>query len=125
MKITRIYTGDDNQSHFEELEVPMLPAAYGNDSDSMPVKELIFRETSGAASFGFHTTARRQFMVTLSGIGEVECRDGTRHHFGPGDILLAEDTTGQGHMSRDIQGPRCRIFIPLPEEFDVSAWRVR
>lgn len=124
MRITRIYTGRDNQSHFEDLEIPMLPAAYGNDSEHVPAGGMIFRETAGDASFGFHKTARRQFMITLSGLGEVECGDGTRRRFGPGDVLLAEDTTGQGHISRDVQGPRRRIFIPLPEEFDVSAWRV-
>ena len=125
MRITRIYTGADNQSHFEDLEVPMLPAAYGKDSERVPVEEMIFRETSGTASFGYHTTKQRQIMITLSGLGEVECGDGARRRFGPGDVLLADDTTGQGHTSRDIQGPRHRIFISLPEDFDVSAWRVR
>ncbi len=124
MKITRLYTGEDNRSHFEELEIPMMPAAYGTDSAEMPAGSLLFRETSGQASFGFHTTARRQLMITLRGIGEVECGDGARRRFGPGDVLLAEDTSGEGHISRDVEGPRERLFIPLPDDFDVSRWRV-
>jgi hypothetical protein len=37
--------------------------------------------------------------------------------------MLADDTTGQGHTTREIQGPRRGIFIPLPPEFDIGAWR--
>jgi len=36
-----------------------------------------------------------------------------------------DDTTGQGHITREIQGPREIIFIPLPRELDVSAWQVK
>jgi hypothetical protein len=64
-------------------------------------------------------------VVTLSGIGEIECGDGSRRRFGPGDILLAEDTTGQGHITREIEGPRRGIFIPLPQDFDISMRRTR
>jgi hypothetical protein len=35
---------------------------------------------------------------------------------GPGDILIAEDRTGQGHATREV-GPAARvsIFVPLAE----------
>ena len=45
---------------------------------------------------------------------EIEIGDGTRRVFHPGEILLAEDTTGQGHISRAVNGqPRKSLFIPL------------
>jgi hypothetical protein len=37
--------------------------------------------------------------------------------------MLADDTTGQGHITREITGPRRSIFITLPEGLDVEAWR--
>jgi len=123
MKITRIYTGADEQSHFEDLEIPLMPVAYGRESERVPAAGVIFRETPEEASLDFHNAPRRQFVITLSGVGELECGDGSRRRFGPGDILLAEDTTGQGHITREIHGPRRGIFIPLPHEFDISAWR--
>lgn len=125
MKITRIYTGADNQSYFEDLEIPLLPAAYGRESAHVPAEGVIFRETPAGGSLDFHPAPRRQLVITLSGLGEIECGDGSRRRFGPGDILLAEDTTGQGHITREITGPRRGIFIPLPREFDISAWRAR
>jgi hypothetical protein len=123
MKIARIYTGADDQSHFEDLEVPLLPAAYGEESALVPATGVIFRETPIGGALDFHPAPRRQFVVTLSGVGEVECGDGSRRRFGPGDIMLADDTTGQGHITREIHGPRHGIFIPLPPDFDIGAWR--
>jgi hypothetical protein len=122
MKVTRIYTGEDNQSHFEDLDISLNPGEYGSISELVPAVGVIFRETLEAASLDFHNAPRRQFIITLSGLGEIECGDGSRRRFGPGDILLAEDTTGQGHMTREIQ-PRRVILIPILQEFDLSAWR--
>ncbi len=45
---------------------------------------------------------------------EIETGDGTKRVLGPGDILLAEDTTGHGHISRAVEGqPRESVFVAL------------
>ena len=124
MKVIRIYTGEDNQSHFEDLDIPLKPADYGTASEVVPALGVMFRETFEGGSFDFHNAPQRQFVITLSGLGELECGDGSKRRLGPGDILLAEDTTGQGHITREIQ-PRRVIFVPIVLEFDVSAWRGR
>jgi hypothetical protein len=62
-------------------------------------------------------------VVTLEGIVEVECGDGSKRRFGAGDIMLADDTSGQGHITREIKGPRRSIFITLPGGLDLEAWR--
>lgn len=52
--------------------------------------------------------------MILEGGLELEIGDGTRRSFGAGDILLAEDTTGQGHISRAVDGkPRRSLFITI------------
>jgi hypothetical protein len=123
LKVTRIYTGDDNESHFEDLDIPLNESRYGSLSDIVPVKGVMFRETPIGGALGFHNAPQRQFVVNLSGVVELETGDGTRRRLGAGDILLADDTTGRGHITRDIEGPRYSLFLPLPEDFDVSAWR--
>jgi len=50
----------------------------------------------------WHTAPRRQYVITLSGHGEVELIDGTKIALGPGSIDLAEDLTGKGHITRVI-----------------------
>ena len=115
MKITRIFTGDDGKSHFEDLDIPL-----GNpdepDRRSEPVKAtgIIFRETGGGYALDFHNPDHRQFMINLEGSVELTAGDGTSRVIGPGEILLAEDTTGQGHLSRAVDdGVRKCIFITL------------
>jgi hypothetical protein len=122
VKITRIYTGEDKRSHFEDLEIPLAPAEYGRMSELVPAVGVVFRETPKGGALDFHPAPRRQLVITLSGVGEIECGDGSRRRFGAGDIMLAEDTAGQGHITREIE-PRRGIFIALPQEFDIRGWR--
>jgi hypothetical protein len=123
MEITRIYTGSDGRSHFEDLDVPLEAGEYGRLSALIPAEGVRLRETPAEGVLDFHTAPRRQFVVTLSGEVEIECGDGARRRFGPGGIMLADDTTGQGHVTREVRGPRRSLFIPLPAALDVSAWR--
>ncbi|MBE7520358.1 MAG: hypothetical protein HS107_14050 [Thermoflexaceae bacterium] len=123
MRATRVFTGDDGRSHIEELEIPLVPGRYGALSELAPVEGVIFRVTPEGAELGFHNAPRRQFVITLEGVAEIECGDGTKRRFGPGDILLADDTTGQGHITREIEGPRRSLFLPLAADFDVAGWR--
>jgi len=123
MRIVRVYTGDDDRSHLEEFDVPMEPGRYGRLSQMFAARGIIFRETDPGQQIDFHNAPQRQFVVTLEGVAEIECGDGTTARLGGGDILFADDTTGQGHITRDIEGPRRSIFVPVPDDFDVDALR--
>ena len=115
MMVVRIYTGADNKSHFEELQIPLKDAGKtGFLSELMKAKGVVFRETTGDYNYDFHTAPRRQLVVNLEGEVEIEIGDGTRRILHAGEILLAEDTTGQGHISRAVAGkPRKSLFIIL------------
>ena len=123
MRITRIYTGDDGRSHFEDLDVPLDEGRVGSVSALVPGAGTIFRVTQSGWSGDFHHAPRRQFVVTLSGAAEIRCGDGTARRFGPGDIMLADDTTGEGHITTELEPERRSLFLPLADDFDVSAWR--
>ena len=47
-----------------------------------------------------HPSPRRQFMCTMTGSFEVTASDGSVREFGPGRLLLLEDTHGKGHSTR-------------------------
>ena len=115
MKVVRIYTGPDNRSHFEDLQIPLKDSGkVGFVSDLTKATGVLFRETTGDYNYDFHTAPRRQLVVNLDGEVEIEVGDGTRRILGAGDVLLAEDTTGQGHKSRAVAGkPRKSLFITL------------
>ena len=119
IKVTRIYTGDDNRTHAEELEVPLHRPGQSLTAlaEAVPVTSVQFRRTSQDYYLDFHNAPRRQYVITLAGESEVELGDGTKIRLYPGHILLAEDTTGQGHISRAIgTADRISVFLPLAEQ---------
>jgi len=75
---------------------------------------IIFRETSGDYYVDWHNAPQRQYVITLEGEVEIVTGDGTIRRFGPGDVMLAEDTTGRGHISRAVNNQSRRsIFVTL------------
>lgn len=117
MLITRVYTGSDGKSHFEDVEIELFDKGpMGSISSLWSAKGVLFRKVSGDYDLDFHNAPRRQFVVNLTGAVEIEVGDGTKRQLGAGSILLAEDTEGQGHISRSINGePRECLFIPLSD----------
>ncbi|MGI9596718.1 MAG: hypothetical protein ACR2QK_11190 [Acidimicrobiales bacterium] len=115
MDVTRIYTGDDGRSHFEELTVDMVDKQLmGMISEPWSATAVQFREVSPDYLLDFHNAPRRQLVVNLTGSVEIEVGSGETRTLGPGTILLAEDTDGQGHISRNAGGgPRTCLFIHL------------
>ena len=115
MRITRIYSGDDGESHFEDIEVPLTDFGdVGRLSELAPATGILFREVSGDYHYDFHNAPRRQYVINLDAAVEIEVGDGTVRRLEPGEVLLAEDTTGHGHISRAVDGrPRRCIFITL------------
>lgn len=117
IKVTRLFTGPDGKTHAEEFEVPLKAQSRGTElSVTVPAKSVQFRRTNKDYFVDWHPAPTRQYVVTLSGESEVELEGGKKLRLGPGHILLAEDTTGQGHISRAIgSGDRVSLFIPLAD----------
>jgi hypothetical protein len=115
VRVTRLYTGPDGKTKVEEYEIPLKSQGRGTElSQTVPVKSVQFRRTNQDYNLDWHPAPNRQYVVTLSGESEIELEDGRKLRLGPGHILLAEDTTGHGHISRAIgTGDRISLFIPL------------
>lgn len=117
VKVTRLYTGADGKTKVEEYEIPLSPQGRGTElSRTVAVESLQFRRTNQDYNLDWHQAPRRQYVVTLSGESEVELEGGRKLRLGPGHILLAEDTIGQGHISRAIGSQdRISLFITLAD----------
>ena len=106
----RIYTGADGQSHFEELDPDKGPV---ESSKMHHATDAMFRHEPGNF-IDWHCAPRRQYVITLSGRMEIGIEDGATEQFGTGDVLLADDLTGQGHTTRVIgDEPHVSVAIPL------------
>ncbi len=115
MKVTRLFTGSDGKSHFEDMDILLEDRGdIGHLSDMIQATGVIFRETQGDYNYDWHNAPQRQYIVMLDGEVEIEIGDGTRRVFRTSDVILAEDITGQGHISRSVEGkPRKSLFITL------------
>ena len=105
--IVRIYTGHDGQTHFEDLP---LPAEESHNVALQAGANLVFRCFPADYWSDWHTTPRRQYIFILAGQMEIGIGDGTTRRFGPGDVVLADDLTGQGHTTRSLE---FRGSVPL------------
>ncbi len=112
MKIIRVFTGDDGESHFEDVspeEMTKIVNRVGEGDITLGLRP--------SPSFSdYHNAPRRQYVVNLSGTAEFEAADGTKVQMEPGDILIAEDLTGHGHIARSLgDTPRASLAVPLAD----------
>lgn len=121
-KIWRVYSGADGRSHIAEVTLPMKPfldteGAHGETTPTQTAAGIAFRVAPPGYVLGWHCAPRRQYSISLSGNAEVEVGDGTVARIGPGDVVLAEDLTGQGHITR-VTGrePRFYAIVPLVDD---------
>ena len=120
-RIWRVYSGADGKSHIEELPLAMKPftdteGAYGEAGPTQAATGITFRVSPPGYKLDWHCAPRRQYSISLTGETEIEVGDGTVARLGPGDVVLAEDLTGQGHVTRVVgDQPRFYAIVPLKD----------
>ena len=118
-KVWRVYSGPDGESHLEELPLRLTPfvdveGAHGESTAPQPATSIVFRVSPPDYVLDWHCAPRRQYSISLSGHAEIEVGDGTVARVGPGDVVLAEDLTGRGHVTRVVgDQPRVYAIVPL------------
>jgi mannose-6-phosphate isomerase-like protein (cupin superfamily) len=108
MQYTRLYSDGHGESHFEDIEsdlklveyAPLAPLLYL--SSFSPATQFAFMNAPTGWSSEWHPTPVRNIFFVLTGEWEVVAGDGESRRFGPGSVLLVEDTTGKGHSSRVV-----------------------
>ena len=115
----RLYTGDDGQSHLEDLDPEFVPSdelAGALEAAPVGTTRIMFRRNPPGHFQDFHVAPRRQYIISLSGESEIVTGDGTVRKFRSGDVLLAEDLTGKGHTTRVVSSePRFYAVVPLAD----------
>lgn len=124
MKLTRFHQNDRHVSVFSEIDVA-LPQTRTDAGASCRLSEAIgavnalLVELPAGLDQDWHPAPTRQLVVVLSGRLQVEVASGEQREWGPGGIFFADDTGGQGHLTRVPDGP-ARLFVCLPENFDLA-----
>lgn len=128
MHITWFHATPDGGSVFEDLDLA-LPReradAQGHvirSSNLYASPTVQFAQLPEGLDQTWHTAPRRQIVTILSGTVEVTTTDDVTRRFGPGQVFLADDMGGKGHLTRTVGGPAEVLFAPMPPEVDLTAW---
>ena len=114
MNITRMYTGIDGRSYFEDVELDFDPISGAQRTKAMGATGVQFVVQPPGFVIDMHPAPRRQYVITLQGLAEIEMGDGAIRRFGPGDVVLADDLTGEGHITRVVgDTPRISVQVSL------------
>ena len=114
MRIHNIYADENGETHFRDIQIELSEAGPdGTTSKRFPATGVIFRATPADWFFDWHPATRRQYVINLAGVAEFETADGAKRRLYPGDILVAEDLTGHGHIARSI-GEEFRVSLAIP-----------
>ncbi len=110
VQIVHVYPGEDGESYLKDV-TPDQFAEIVNHVGEGPTR---VNQSASPSENDYHNASRVQYVVHLSGISEIEVADGTVKRLNPGDVLIAEDTTGHGHITRGIgEGSRVSLAVPL------------
>ena len=111
--ITRMYTGPDMLTHTEEVESTFASIGGRDVAQLMKITGASLHRNPVGTNLDWHPAPARQYVITLSGHGEIEVSGGKKIQVGPGHIELAEDLTGKGHITRTV-GTEDRVVLWLP-----------
>lgn len=83
-------------------------------SGPFPCSEITFVEQPNEAiHWEAHVAPRKQWVIVLSGTVAITTSDGKCREVGPGGVILAEDTSGRGHLAMPLTTD-CRLaLIPI------------
>jgi hypothetical protein len=125
MKCLRIYSTEDGESHFDEVEIPTSSLQVRPNATAFEVSAhyaatriRFTRIPSGARQVDWHTVPERVLTVRLDGSAEYQTSDGDERHVPAGSFVLFEDTDGKEHKSRHSPEEQTVIWISLPRGLD-------
>ena len=106
-KIHCLYAGRDGRSRFAAEEPQLRPESTGRLSTGfLEASAWMYGVAESDRAVDWHTAGPGGVSVMLEGCMEVEAGDGERRTIGVGDMLIALDTSGQGHRTRVTEGSR-------------------
>lgn len=116
----RIYADAEGETHMEEVDFALLPRAFFDGHPPLRLTNTlaatgcnICRVPAGMGVVGWHNPPRRELVIWLTGEVEFETSDGDVRRLAAGSIVLAEDRTGKGHISRHPAEGQLVVHVDL------------
>ena len=106
LNYVRVCAGPDGESHFEDIGIQLKPETPSSGvgqwlaSEWQPVKQIKYLYLPPFLRGVAHTAPRPLVHVVLTGTWRLQTSEGDSRSFRPGDVILAEDTSGKGCSGR-------------------------
>jgi hypothetical protein len=115
------------ETHMEDFEIAFQPRKLFEDnpplrlSDNFPTSwGNICHVPSGMGEVDWHNPPQRLLVLWLSGEVEFETSDGEIRRLPAGSVVLAEDTSGKGHISRHPPEGQLVVHVALADHQSFS-----
>ncbi len=116
LKYSVLYADGEGITHFRDEYLSWNDSGEGFFTTPLEnARQIGFLRTQAGKNFDWHPAPRKQFVMILEGIMEVEAGDGEKRVFVPGSILQVTDTKGRGHRTNNLGGqPIFVVWVPVP-----------
>jgi len=109
MKFLIIHADEEGGTHFGVRDIPDRevalgppPNPMGQMSDFGAVTTMCIISFPAGTEAPAHNAPQPYVVIVLSGEGEVVTSDGEARRFRAGELLMCNDLTGKGHVTRAI-----------------------
>ena len=109
MRYLRIYSDEEGQSHISEHDWEMHEEDFSPPSpggyfvtDLMPASGVTIMRNPAGIKDVWHPIPARSLVTVLKGKIRLQTSDGDSRIVEPGDQVLFEDTTGEGHQLDEV-----------------------
>ena len=110
VEFTHLFTDEHGDTQFES--VTLAGSDVPGATEQVPTSAMTVRSSPRlTAGEGLHNCPRRQFVLVLSAVMEIETSRGECRLFRPGDVLFVEDLTGKGHRLRHLGPEEIQIML--------------
>jgi hypothetical protein len=112
--LVHLYSDAKGVSHFRD-ETLVIPAGAAGPA------RLALSQTPGSQLLAirlgevedWHRAPIRMYLIVLKGMSEVTAGDGQVRRFGAGSVMLMDDLTGKGHITRAV-GTEDHVALTVP-----------
>lgn len=114
-RIFHLYTGPDGLTVAEQIPVDTPEGAQAAQFLRRTAERVTIGGSAAHAGYDFHVANQPTLLIPLFGTMVVELANGTKYELQYGDIAIAEDCTGKGHISRAGANGSFMVAIQLPK----------
>jgi hypothetical protein len=118
----RVFADANGETHMEDVDIALQPRKLFKDNPPLRLSDdfaaswcNICHVPAGMYEVGWHNPPRRLLVLWLTGEVEFETSDGDIRRLAAGSVVMAEDTTGKGHISRHPPEGQLVVHVALAD----------